>query len=35
MACIAEGQTNYKMGLVVGVMGEEDPGGNVVCQIAF
>lgn len=28
MACMAEGQTNYKMGLVVGVMGEEDPGGN-------
>lgn len=28
MACMAEGQTNYKMGLVVVVMGEENPGGN-------
>lgn len=25
---MAEGQTNYKMGLVVVVMGEENPGGN-------
>lgn len=25
---MAEGRTNYKMGLVVVVMGEENPGGN-------
>lgn len=28
MVYMAEGQTNYKMGLVVVVMGEENPGGN-------
>lgn len=28
MVFVAEGQTNYKMGLVVVVMGEESAGGN-------